>query len=94
MTSSLTQLISHYKSLYPTFEADLELERLSQELTLQLIEIRLESGLNQSQFAKQVGMKQSHLSRLEKGTTNPTIQSLERIAQQSGYHLSITFEHQ
>lgn len=92
MTSSLTDTIAQFKSNYPNFKEDFELEMVQQELALQLIELRQKSGFNQSEFAKLVELKQAQLSRLESGSSNPTVASLARLAQKAGYQLKISFE--
>ena len=40
---------------------------------------RIEKGLNQLQLAQQTGMKQPHISSLEKGEKNVTLETLVRI---------------
>lgn len=45
-----------------------------------IIAKRLKQGLTQTQLAIKMGTKQPVISRLERGTYNPTIQFLHRIA--------------
>ena len=42
--------------------------------------LRKERGLSQEELAFQAGMKRSYLSDLERGTRNPTVRALERLA--------------
>lgn len=55
---------------------------LGHEFTLieLIIERRLEQGLTQAQLAKKIGTKQSAISRLERGTYNPSIAFLRKVA--------------
>lgn len=50
------------------------------ELIEKLINARLESNLTQKELAQKCGIKQSNISRLESGKSNPTIRFLEKIA--------------
>lgn len=43
--------------------------------------IRVELGLSQEEVAFRAGLKRSYLSDLERGTRNPTVRALGRIAQ-------------
>ena len=51
-----------------------------------------ESGLTQTEFARNAGMTQGNLSRLEKGNYNPTLAHLQKIASKNGYDLDIRFK--
>lgn len=92
MNLLLTKTINQLKSNYPNFEEDLQKEIIKQEISLKLIQLRLESGLTQSVFAQQLGLKQTQLSRFESGTGNPTIFTLQKIAKRTGYDLDISFK--
>ncbi|WP_031440211.1 helix-turn-helix domain-containing protein [Sphingomonas sp. FUKUSWIS1] len=43
--------------------------------------LRKERGLSQEELAFQAGMKRSYLSDIERGTRNPSVRALERIAE-------------
>ncbi len=45
---------------------------------------RLERGMSQEELAFQAGMKRSYLSDLERGTRNPTVRALGRLASALG----------
>jgi transcriptional regulator with XRE-family HTH domain len=76
-------------------EKDLEFKKiweegkLEREIAAQLIGLRLNLGLNQTQFAELIEVKQSFLSRLENGEQNITIQTLQEIAQRAGANVKI-----
>jgi len=46
--------------------------------------IRLGAGLSQEELAFRAGLKRSYLSDLERGTRNPTVRALGRIADALG----------
>tara|TARA_R110002124_G_scaffold238531_1_gene403785 strand:- start:9969 stop:10190 length:222 start_codon:yes stop_codon:yes gene_type:complete len=46
--------------------------------------IRLEAGLSQEELAFRAGLKRSYLSDLERGTRNPSVRALGRIADALG----------
>ncbi|MEK7481355.1 MAG: helix-turn-helix transcriptional regulator [Patescibacteria group bacterium] len=50
------------------------------EIIRALIGKRLRKGLTQTALARKLGMKQSAIARLESGTANPTIGSLQKVA--------------
>jgi len=45
-----------------------------------IIKERLKQGLTQKQLARKIGTKQPVISRLERGSYNPTIKFLHRVA--------------
>lgn len=49
-------------------------------LISKLIELRNSQGLTQKQIAKKLGTKQSAISRLERGTLNPTLKTFFKLA--------------
>lgn len=65
-------------------QPDLEIMKL-------LVEGRQESGLTQSEVAERCGMKQSNISRLERGDGNPTVGTLQKLARCFGKTLEIRF---
>ena len=65
---------------------------LEDQIKRSLIQARLDAGLTQKQLAERSGIRQSNISRIESGTTTPTIQTLNAIAKGSGKKLKITFE--
>ena len=61
------------------------------EIIRKLIETRIKYGLTQKELAKKCGIKQSNISRLERGKANPTIKFLQKIAQALDADLFIEF---
>lgn len=74
-------------------EIKYEYEKISPEYEIisTLIKARKNLGISQSELAKTIGTDQARISRLEKGTLNPTIDFLKRIAEGLGQELHISF---
>lgn len=62
------------------------------EIVWQIIKARSERNLTQKELADRVGLKQSHISRLESGTYNPTLSYLKKIAKGLDKELHIEFK--
>ncbi len=60
-------------------------------LVKMIIEKRNERGLTQAALAKKLGTKQSAISRLERGTYNPTVSFLQKLADALSTELTISF---
>lgn len=56
-----------------------------------IVEARLEEGLTQKELAERSGLKQSNLCRLENGNSNPSVETLEKVAHGLGRRLKISF---
>lgn len=65
----------------PEVKREYEKLRPQYELTRQLIKARLANKLTQEQLAKKIGVKQEYIARLESGSANPTIDTINRVAQ-------------
>ena len=70
-----------YDSLEPTYQ-----------MIRQIIAIRNEQNLTQTELAQRIGTNQSHIARLESGNYNPSLQFLNRVAKGLGKKLSISFD--
>jgi transcriptional regulator with XRE-family HTH domain len=58
----------------------------------QIAELRAARGLSQAETAQRSGLRQATLSRIETGTSKPTLDTLERLAQTLGAHLVLAPE--
>lgn len=58
-----------------------------------LLSMRESAGLTQQEVAQRMGTKESNVSRLEKGTGNPTIKTLMKYAKACGCELDFGFRH-
>jgi transcriptional regulator with XRE-family HTH domain len=50
------------------------------DIAVQIIELRERRGLTQSQLAQRCGLDQGDVSRIERGSTSPTVRALQLIA--------------
>ncbi len=68
-------------------------EALEPEFTVMqaLIDARKERGMTQKELAEVTGISQADISRLERGTGNPSIKTLQRLAQALQMALRIEF---
>jgi len=62
------------------------------ELISQIIDARIENHLTQKQLADLAGTDQARISRLEKGSLNPSLDFLKKIASALGKEVHITFK--
>lgn len=65
-------------------------ESLKLDIALQISNLRKETGLNQREFAKRVGLTQKTISNIETGKTAPTIDTLFDIFRKNGKLLEIS----
>ena len=91
MDQNLKKFITDLEFQYENIEKDIDIELVLREVGLRFTELRLISGLSRTEFAKKVGIKPEHLSRLVTGNHNPSILYLEKIAQKVGAHVEISF---
>lgn len=56
-----------------------------------LIDARKSTGLTQKELSQQSGIAQSDISKLENGSANPSIKTLQRLAEAMGKTLKIEF---
>lgn len=61
------------------------------EITREIIKLRISKGLTQKDLANLIGTKQSAISRLENGSSNPSIEFLAKIAHALGKEIHIFF---
>lgn len=57
-----------------------------------VISARLACNMTQKELAEKTGIRQSNISRIESGTSSPTIDTLARLAAGMGKKLSIEFK--
>lgn len=72
---------------YDMGDLDLDNGESLAELLTQLAIIREQRGLTLDKVAKSMGIDKSAVSRLERGTTNPTVKTLRRYATAVGAYL-------
>src|SRR5664280_232661 len=76
----------------PGFREEWERTALARDVSLRLIAYRAEHGLTQTALARQLGMQQPAIARLEAGDHEPSFSTLQRLARHLGmeFHITIT----
>ncbi|SEA04295.1 MULTISPECIES: helix-turn-helix domain-containing protein [unclassified Oribacterium] len=75
----------------PVFKEKYDALEPEYSLIQALIDARKENGMTQKQLADATGISQADISRLEHGTGNPSVKTLQRIAQALHMALKIEF---
>lgn len=78
MNKTNTEQIKKNRIIEPEFQA-----------ILQLYEARTDMGITQKQLSEMSGVRQSNISRIERGTCSPTIRTLSELAYAMGKKLEI-----
>ncbi|MHB1956911.1 MAG: helix-turn-helix domain-containing protein [Sulfobacillus sp.] len=76
----------------PKFQAVWDESRLEYMVARQLIQLRREQGLTQSQLARRLHTQQSEISRIEAGDQNISLGKLEKLVAALGARVSIVIE--
>ena len=92
MGKYLKILYTQLQSTYPEFENDVCSEISKQDAAIKMIELRLASGLTQTEYAEKTGILQARLSLLEGGEANPRLSTLIKLAEKNGCQLEIKFK--
>lgn len=92
MGKYLKILYTQLQSTYPEFEDDVRNEISKQDAAIKMIELRLASGLTQTEYAEKTGILQARLSFLEGGEANPRLSTLIKLAEKNGCQLEIKFK--
>ncbi len=77
--------------LNPEFAEEYEIQKPEYEAIRAVIAARLEQHMTQKELAEKTGIRQSNISRIESGSTSPTVETLARIAAGLGKQLKIDF---
>lgn len=73
------------------FRKEYEAIRPEMNVIKALIEARTSNNLTQEELSKRTGIHQSDISKLEKGTRNPSLKLLQRLAEGMDMFLKIEF---
>lgn len=79
--SNNRKVAEEYKKLQPEFD-----------LIRPFIELRLQRNLTQAQVARKMHTTQSAIARLESGSTNPSLNLLNKLARSLDARLNISFQ--
>ena len=75
----------------PEFKKEWDENELEYQLMMMILKARNEQNLTQSELAERTGIRQSNISRIEKGQALPSISTLCKIAHGLGKRLQIKF---
>jgi predicted transcriptional regulator len=76
----------------PDFKREFDLLKPKYEVIEIIISERTKQKLTQKALAEKIGIKQSHISRLESGNYNPSLEFLQKIAGGLGKKIHIELE--
>ena len=75
----------------PEFRAEWEALQPQKAIIQAMIDARKPSGITQKQLAERTGIAQGDISKLENGSANPSIKTLQRLADGMGMKLKVEF---
>lgn len=75
----------------PEFKKEYEALQPEMDITRVILDARIRAGMTQIELAEKSGISQADISRLEKGTRNPSIALLKRLAEAMDSTLKIEF---
>lgn len=75
----------------PEFRAEWEALQPQKAIIQAMIDARKQSGITQKQLAERTGIAQGDISKLENGSANPSIKTLQRLADGMGMKLKVEF---
>ena len=75
-------------------EVRAEYEVLEPEFSIMqaMIDARKSSGMTQKQLSEKTGIAQADISKLESGSANPSLRTLQRLAAGMGMRIKIEFQ--
>lgn len=65
----------------PEYRAEWERTALARAISELVVNYRVTHDITQTEFGRRVGLKQAHVSRLEAGDHNPSLETLARLAE-------------
>lgn len=75
----------------PVFKKEWDDGEMEHQLMMMILKARNEKHMTQSELAARTGLRQSNISRIEKGQALPSISTLCKIAHGLGKQLEIKF---
>lgn len=75
----------------PAFKAEYDALEPEYEIIQAMINARKASGLTQKELAERTGIAQGDISKMENGSANPSIRTLQRLAAGMGMKLQLAF---
>ena len=75
----------------PEFREEYAQADADYRLIEEMIRVRMEAKLTQSELALKIGTTQSAVARLEGGKVSPSVSTLRRYAEATGHQLKVSF---
>ena len=75
----------------PAFQAEWNATEPEYQLIRAMLNARREKALTQKQLAELTGVPQADISRIENGNANPSLKTLQRLAEGLGMTLKLEF---
>ena len=75
----------------PEFRKEYEALRPEVAIIQAIIDARKSTGMTQKELAEKTGITQGDISRLENGSANPSLKTLQRLAEGMGMTLKLEF---
>lgn len=75
----------------PDFKKEYDALRPEYAIIQAIIDARKNTGMTQKQLAEKTGIAQADISRMERGNANPSLKTLQRLAEGMGMHLKLEF---
>lgn len=75
----------------PEFKKEYDALRPEYAIIQAIIDARKSTGMTQKQLAEKTGITQADISRLESGSGNPSLKTLQRLAEGMGMRLKLEF---
>jgi len=75
----------------PAFKAEYEALEPEFAIIQAMIDARKSGGMTQKQLAEKTGIAQGDISKLENGSANPSLRTLQRLASGMGMKLKVEF---
>jgi len=84
------ELLAEQLASDPAFRAEWERTALARGVAVALVRYRADRGLAQKDLGERLGMTQPQVARLERGDTNPSMDTLMRLA--AGLNIEFTID--
>jgi transcriptional regulator with XRE-family HTH domain len=75
----------------PEFKKEYEALQPERAIIQAIIDARKQSGLTQKELSERTGIAQGDISKLERGSANPSIRTLQRLANGMGMTVKLEF---
>ncbi|MCR4686120.1 MAG: helix-turn-helix domain-containing protein [Lachnospiraceae bacterium] len=85
------QLLTDELMQDPEFRKEYDAVQPEMDITRAILDARIRAGMTQMELSKKSGISQADICRLEKGTRNPSISLLVRLAEAMDSTLRIQF---